>query len=174
MATATLSSSSGERTSFSADTEGQYIVRLTASSSATGSSRTDSLVIEVDDGLATAPRDLSFYTDISTRLATCAGTCHDSGLLTGIPVWWVADASQPQGIPASTSDTPSRVNLDYIEDSLILKKPSNKHHYGGLRTGFDTSLPVGSAGRDQYDKFVNWIAEGAVCGLVGAECPDTN
>jgi hypothetical protein len=61
---------------------------------------------------------------------------------------------------------------EYIEDSLLLKKPSGWHHYGHQVDGFDTSLPVGAAGRASYDKIVNWIAEGAVCGLVGSsECP---
>ena len=69
----------------------------------------------------------------------------------------------------------TRVNEDYVEDSLVLKKPSGHHHYGGLvggaAGGFDTSLSVGSSGRATYDMFVNWIAEGAVCGMVGSECP---
>ncbi|HKJ51161.1 MAG TPA: hypothetical protein VKB27_06640, partial [Gammaproteobacteria bacterium] len=98
------------------------------------------------------------------------------------PVWWVADASQPLGIPATTADPPSlgfyeevkaRVNLEYIEDSLLLKKPSGIHHFGQMRPGFDTSLAVGAMGRANYDMFVNWIAEGAVCGMVGDECPGT-
>jgi hypothetical protein len=58
----------------------------------------------------------------------------------------------------------ARVNLEYIEESLILKKPSDNHHFGNLRTGFDTTLGVGLAGREDYDRFVNWIAEGAACG----------
>ncbi len=58
----------------------------------------------------------------------------------------------------------ARVNLEVIEDSLILKKPSNTHHYGVLRNGFDTSEAVGHPNRVDYDMFVNWIAEGAACG----------
>ena len=63
-----------------------------------------------------------------------------------------------------------RINFDYIEDSLILKKPAGAHHSGGQRTGYDNSLDVGAAGRSDYDMFVNWIAEGAPCGGTAAQC----
>lgn len=178
--TPTLSSGNAMSVEFSADLEGQYLVRLIASDSDQGSSDSDTLTIQVDDSLATAPRDLNFYADIAGRLATCAGTCHDNGVEPGIPVWWVADASQPLGIPATTADPPSlgfyeqvmtRVNLENIEDSLLLKKPSGVHHFGDLRAGFDTSIAVGAASRADYDRFANWIAEGAPCGMVGPECP---
>jgi hypothetical protein len=57
----------------------------------------------------------------------------------------------------------TRIMPEYIEDSLLLKKPSGQHHYGHQVDGFDTSLSVGAAGRASYDLFVNWIAEGAKC-----------
>ena len=187
LASATLSSASGKRVSFSADTEGQYELRLTARSSQSGASRSDTLLVEVDDG--PAPRELAFYNDlspqlaISTRLATCAGACHSDGAQAGVPVWWVDDDLQPLATPADASAPPSlgfyeqvmaRVNLEYVEDSLILKKPSGIHHFGNQRIGFDTSLALGSAGRADYDMFVNWIAEGAICGVDDARCPDTD
>jgi hypothetical protein len=65
----------------------------------------------------------------------------------------------------------ARVNPEYIEDSLVLKKPSGNHHYGGLIGGFDTSVSVGSFNRANYDMFVNWIAEGAACGGTLDQCP---
>jgi len=177
-----LSRPSSIRTAFSADIPGDYIVRLTASLSESGASRRDTVRIVVDAGLATAPRALSFYSDISTFLTANCTSCHDSGVQPGVPVWWVDDASQPLGIPASAADPASlgfyeqvmaRVNLEYIEDSLLLKKPSGTHHFGQMRPGFDTSLAAGAMGRANYDMFVNWIAEGAVCGMVGDECPGT-
>ena len=104
----------------------------------------------------------------------------------GVPVWWVADAAQPtgdgSGVPATRSDLPAlglyehamaRVNLEYIEDSLILKKPSGVHHYGGataIGLGYDTSREVGHFDRRNYDMFVNWIAEGAACGGTADQC----
>jgi hypothetical protein len=93
-------------------------------------------------------------------------------------VWW-DDDDQP--FPVPPAGTPSlglyeqamtRVMLEYIENSLLLKKPSGQHHYGRQVVGFDASLPVGAAGRASYDLFVNWIAEGAKCGMAGGtECP---
>jgi len=175
-----LSDPSKMKTGFSATVTGNYTVQLTASLSG-GGSKTDTLFVNVDKGLLTAPRDLTFYSDVTTELDACATACHSDGAPSapvGIPVWWVDDADQPRGdgstgIPASTADLPSlgfyeqvraRVNLEDIEDSLLLKKPSGRHHYGGLRPGFDSSLPVGSNDRAGYDLFVNWISEGAACG----------
>lgn len=180
---ATLPSPNSRRTDFSGDTDGDYILRLTATSSETGSSRTDTLRVVVDSGLATAPRSLSFYTDISGFLAANCTSCHmNGGSVAGIPAWWTGDGSQP--FPVPPAGTPSlglyeqvmtRVNGEYIEDSLILKKPSGMHHYGdlvgGAGGGYDPSFAVGSAGRANYDMMVNWIAEGAVCGGTVDQCP---
>ncbi len=173
-----LSAASQMRTDFSANIEGEYQLRLTASS-ASGGSQADTLTVVVDNTLATAPRDLTFYGDIDGRLATCATTCHDNGVEPGIPVWWVADGSQPLGVPASAADPASlglyeqvmaRVNFENIADSLLLKKPSGIHHYGAQRTGFDLSFGVGSVEREDYDRFVNWISEGGVCGGTVTQC----
>ena len=176
---ASLSAAAQVQTDFVADLPGEYTLELLASSSETGSSQGDSLIVVVDNALATAPRDLDFYTDIEPRLATCAATCHSNGVQAGVPVWWVADGAQPLGVPATTADPPSlglyeqvmaRVNLDFAEDSLIVKKPSGIHHFGGQQTGFDLSTGVGSAARADYDRFVNWISEGVACGGTAAEC----
>jgi mono/diheme cytochrome c family protein len=173
----TLSSPGKMKTDFSADVNGDYTVQLTASSN-DGGNKTDTINVKVDSGLTNAPRDLMFYDDIRTVLMGSCSTCHD-GSETGIPVWWVDDASQPMGIPASLSDPPSlgfyeqvmaRVNFDNIDDSLLLKKPSGVHHFGDVQIGFDASLSVGAAGRNNYDMFVNWISEGAVCGGTATEC----
>ncbi len=65
----------------------------------------------------------------------------------------------------------ARVNLEYIEDSLLLKKPVGIHHYGNQRPGFDSSAGVGTPDREDYDRFVNWISEGAACGGNATQCP---
>jgi mono/diheme cytochrome c family protein len=181
--TASLSNDGNRRTSFTADTDGEYKIRMTASNSSGGSSRSDKLLIVVDSALVTAPRALSFYTDISGFMGANCISCHSNGgSVQGIPVWWTGDGSQPFAVPPA--GTPSlglyeqvmaRVNPDYVENSLLLKKPSGNHHYGGMiggaSGGFDTSETVGSGGRDDYDMFVNWIAEGAVCGGTAVQCP---
>ena len=173
-----LTNSSSMKAIFSADRDGDYRVRLTASTSG-GGSKSDTLKIKVDNGLAIAPRELSFIDDIGPYMAapTNCNSCHVNGGEAGIPVWWDADGNQPVAPPTTKADPPAlgfyeqvlaRVNLEVIEDSLLLKKPSGNHHFGDQRTGFDTSLSVGAAGRANYDMFVNWIAEGATCGRVGA------
>ena len=183
-----FSSSQSVKTGFSADTDGVYVVNLRASSSETGSSGNDSLTIVVDSGLGYTPKNVSFYNDVTSIMSANCIACHDNdgtgaGIIDGIPMWWVADASQPFTIPATTADSPAlgfyeqarmRINFEYIEDSLILKKPSGKHHYGGetaINSGFDTSQAVGNIARVNYDILVNWIAEGAVCGGTETECP---
>ena len=90
-------------------------------------------------------------------------------------MWWTA--AQPfdtlPGTPVLSlyEQAMTRVIPEYIEDSLLLKKPSGQHHNGNLIAGFDTSRSVGAIDRANYDLFVNWIAEGAKCGLVGPQCP---
>ncbi|MFT5400672.1 MAG: hypothetical protein ACI8XW_003483, partial [Gammaproteobacteria bacterium] len=181
---AALSSPNTMRSSFSADTDGDYVVQLTATSSENSSQQIDQLTIKVDSSLATAPRDLTFYSDISAELGTCAAACHGEsgapgdGIVAGIPVWWTEN--QPFGTPpAATSpqlgfyeQVLARVNMEVIEDSLILKKPSRVHHYGGSQAqnfGYNLTKTLGDFDRRNYDKFVNWIAEGAPCGT-GASC----
>lgn len=184
----TLSAASAIRTDFTADLVGDYTLRLTATAASTGLSKTDDVLVRVDSTLAKSPRSLTFYNDIKDELTNCT-SCHQApgnGGTKGIPVWWVADASQPQGIPTTSSDTAglglyeqvlSRANLEDVALSQILKKPSGNHHFGGLRTGFNTELSVGIGGRSSYDKFVNWISEGAACGagvtagITAVECP---
>jgi hypothetical protein len=195
---ATISAADAVRTDFTADLVGDYTLRLTASASSTGLSKTDDVLVRVDNALVKAPRSLVFYDDIKDELTNCAIACHSNGggatggvAASGIPVWWVADVDQPQGIPASAANTASlglyeqafaRVNLEDVGDSLLLKKPSNIHHYGGvtardLGDGYDTRQLVGSVSRKGYDMFVNWISEGAACGagvttgITAVECP---
>lgn len=183
-AVASISASDAIRTDFSADLVGDYTLRLTASATGTGLSRTDDMLVRVDSTLAKAPRSLTFYSDITSELTTCANACHSVGggttgaSVAGVPVWW--SAAQPQASPASTADTASlglyeqalvRVNLEDVSDSLILKKSSGIHHYGGQRPGFDATLTIGTGGRAAYDLFVNWISEGAACGGTTVECP---
>ena len=183
-ASATISNPDAMRTEFVADIDGEYVLRMRASSAELNSSADDELTVLVDSTLAKAPKDLSFYNDVADVFTANCISCHaDGGSSPGVPMWWVDDSSQPQGIPSSKADTPSlgfyeqamvRVNLEYIEDSLILKKPSGRHHYGGAQAidkGFDTTKALGSVARDNYDLFVNWISEGAVCGGTETQCP---
>jgi mono/diheme cytochrome c family protein len=183
-AVASIASPNSRRTDFSADQNGKYSVRLTASASASATSRADALTIQVDNTLGKAPRALTFYTDISDELnmarapRSCV-SCHQlTGGIAGVPMWWTDDNNQPFAVPPVVTPSPglyevamARVMPTFIEDSLLLKKSAGQHHYGRLVEGFDTSVSVGTPGRASYDKFVNWIAEGAKCGLIGPQCP---
>ena len=183
---AVLSSPNAMRSSFKADTDGDYVVQLTATSSEDSSQKIDQVTVKVDSGLATAPRDLAFYSNIVGALGNCTTNCHaeDAGALgegriKGIPVWWTEN--QPFSVPPAAAfpqlgfyeQVLARVNLEVIEDSLILKKPSRVHHYGGKAAqdfGFNLTKALGDFDRANYDMFVNWIAEGAPCGT-GVSCP---
>ena len=167
----------GKDLDFSTDTVGKYVVRLTATSSESGSSKTDMLTILLDSGLVTPPRALTFSTDITAVFDAECIFCHEvGGSEPGIPVWWTTNQPSAAGMPvpslyeqAMTRVIP-RVIPEYIEDSLWLKKPSGQHHNGNRTSGLNTSVSAGAMERASYDMYVNWIAEGAVCGMVGPEC----
>ena len=54
-----------------------------------------------------------------------------------------------------------RINFTDVIASPLLRKPSGKHHAGGLLGGFDTSKAPGDPLRANYDLFLNWILNGA-------------
>ena len=184
-AIASLSSNNSKRLSFTADTNGLYTVRLTASSSETGQSASDELTVLVDNTLSYTPRSLTFFDHIAVTganpnnpLDTCQD-CHVTANGYNVPMWWTDN--QPAGHTLTLYEQfMARVNLENVEDSLVLKKPSGNHHNGGLinytTAFFDTSDPLGDADRATYDMIVNWISEGANCGVAAApsaaHCPD--
>lgn len=177
---AVISSPGNTRTDFSADTDGTYVLRLTASTSADGTQKSDDITIEVTSALAKAPRALTFYDDIKEVFkpssgSNCTDSCHMKVLNPDFnlhpPVWWTEAQPPVTSQVGLYEQARARVNLEFIEDSLILKKPSGNHHTGNRRPGFDTSKVVGASEREDYDMFVNWIAEGAPCGGSAAQCP---
>ncbi len=143
-ATATISFPAGAAT---------YQVQLTA----TGNGLTDSKTITVAVTGTPRPATPSFATDIVPILSslTCTAGCHDNNL---------TNPSRPplSYITPVYEEVKSRVNFTDVVASPILRKPSGKHHGGGGPLGnFNDSLPVGSAGRADYDMFVSWIMSGA-------------
>ena len=178
---AVLTNPASAQPTFTAGADGTYLVQLVASN-ATASSAPAVLRIEVKgvilDGLAQpyVPADLRFA-DIKTSVlqggvAGCTG-CHLPGdtSLQGvqIPPIWYTDYDRSGTGNAATNDhwfyteLRGRINFTDIVASPLLRKPSGNHHGAGpaALTGFDTSLPVGDAGRADYDKLVNWILNGA-------------
>jgi mono/diheme cytochrome c family protein len=158
--------------------DGDYEITLVASGN---SDVSDSVRIKIDNTLTDAtdppdPKTLTFDNNIRTIFTTaqdpansseadgkaCAD-CHQAasgGGILGVPVHW-GDVQPSTGDTASNAfyhEVLSRVDFKDPENSFILKKPSNNHHYGGLREGFEVDNP---ANRQSYDLMLNWILEGA-------------
>lgn len=131
---------------------------------------------------ASAPAATIHFPDIKAVLqSTTAGctTCHTitgggtsltSSAITPLVYTNVdrnGDGTIDSGAPGSIDDlwfyteVRGRVNFTDVGASKLLTKPSGHHHYGGLRTGFDTSKPPGDPARASYDLFLNWILNGA-------------
>jgi mono/diheme cytochrome c family protein len=154
---------------------GTYTVQL-ITTNGTATSTAKSLTIEVNSALAWDPTALRFNPDIRTILQAGGGacqTCHVSGqdiaTTSGVPPIFYDDfARSGSGVGSDATnrnwlytEVRGRVNFNDIVASPLLRKPSGNHHNGGLRTGFNTGLAVGDAGRVDYDKIVAWVLNGA-------------
>ncbi|VAW55599.1 hypothetical protein MNBD_GAMMA05-2168 [hydrothermal vent metagenome] len=152
--------------------DGDYEVSLTATFN--GVLSTDVVRIKIDNGLTNAttpldPKTLTFDANIKPIFGNAGGSdgrecnhCHSvaggTGTpIPGVPVYW-NDVDNDAADRTFYEEVLARVDFNDPENSLILTKPSNAHHYGGLRGGFEVSNP---ANRQNYDLFLNWIMEGA-------------
>ena len=168
---ASLTGATTERPVFSATVDGTYVVQLVASQGAVSSPPAD-LAITVNNGLPYTPSALRFA-DIKTTLQGGVGlctTCHQPlGNGSVIPPIWYAtyDRAGTGNANDATNDhwfyteLRGRVNFTDIVASPLLRKPAGNQHNGNQRLGFDTSLAPGATGRADYDKFLNWILNGA-------------
>ncbi len=131
----------------------------------------DTVHIKVDNSLSVMttppdPKTITFDTHIKPVFGNAGGfdgkqcnECHsgtDGGRIDGVPVFW--GDTQPASGTTFYQEVLARVDFQDPENSLILTKPSNSRHYGGLRGGFEVDNP---ANRQNYDLFLNWILEGA-------------
>lgn len=167
---ATLVNPTSAQPTFTAMTNGVYVLQLVASR-AGATSASAQLKIVVDNTLPYTPSALRF-TDIKTTVLQGGGgqctTCHQAnGNGTVIPPIWYTSYDRSGTGNASTNDhwfyteLRGRINFTDVVASPVLRKPSNHHHNGGLGVGFDDSLVPGAAGRANYDKVLNWILNGA-------------
>ena len=141
------------------------MLQLVAGNGATQSAPVQ-LALVVNNALAPAPSTIRF-SDIKNAVQTlgCTG-CHAPG---GPPPVFFANIDRNgDGIVGDATDDlwfytelRGRINFTDIFASPLLRKPSGKHHGGGLRPGFDTSAIPGQAARVNYDLFLNWILNGA-------------
>ena len=141
------------------DVPGSYRIRLVVSN-LLGESEPKVVVVTAFNGF----NKRSFAADIEPILeADCAG-CHSVGRLgsrAGIPVLFDDPGTRYESAI-------SYVNIEDIAQSLLLTKPTGVRHAGDVRRGnpaipgdgFD--LDGGFAGdKGGYDKFLEWIAQGA-------------
>jgi hypothetical protein len=167
---ATLTSASSATPTFNATADGTYVIQLIVSNGATAGTPATA-TIQVDNTLALAPAAIRFG-NIRTTLQTAGCTaCHVStnGPLTATtpPLFYDDYDRNKDGLTDATdllwfyTEVRGRANLSDPSASTLSRKPSGNHHAGGLVAGFDTSLPVGNAGRASYDLFANWILNGA-------------
>jgi mono/diheme cytochrome c family protein len=171
-AAATLTNASSATPTFSATVDGTYVIQLIVSNGATQSTPATA-TIQVNNALTPAPSAIRF-SDIKNVLQTAGcTTCHVStnGPLTLLtpPLFYDSYDRNKDGLTDATDDAwfyaevRGRVNLSDPFASAILRKPSGNHHGGGAlpQPNFDATLPVGNAGRANYDLFANWILNGA-------------
>ncbi len=169
---ATLANADTAQPVFTASLDGSYLLQLVASRAGASSPPTQ-LRIVVDNNLPYQPSALRFA-DIKAELQNLAPgsgqctSCHAPTDKTesGPPIWYTSYDRSGTG-NASTNDhwfyteLRGRINFTDMVASPLLRKPSNNHHAGGLRAGWDTTLAPGADGRRSYDKALNWILNGA-------------
>lgn len=168
---ASLTNASSVQPTLTVLAPGSYTVQLITGNGSSVSSAS-SFTLVVDTSLSYDPVALRF-SDIKALLQAGGGhctTCHQPGGNGAVtpPVWYASYDRAGTGNPLdSTNDhwlyteLKGRINFTDLVASPLLRKPSGNHHNGGLRTGFDTSLAPGDAGRIDYDKFLGWILNGA-------------
>jgi mono/diheme cytochrome c family protein len=158
--------------SFSASSNGTYVLQLIVGNGTTQSDPV-SLTLIVNNALSPVPTAIRFA-DIKAVLQANAGsngctTCHTAAPVGGQkpPILYTSDDRNGDSLFDATDDAwfykelRGRINFTDIVASPLLRKPSGNHHNGAQRPGFDTSLAPGAAGRANYDLFLNWILNGA-------------
>ncbi len=167
---ATITNASAAQATFTATQNGTYVVQLVASNGSTASTPVR-ITIVVNDALTPAPSAIRFA-DIKAVLqnstAGCTNSnCHSAGGEFGAPVLYTNVDRNGDGSIDATDDlwfyteVRSRINFTDVAASPLLRKPSNNHHNGMLRPGFQATAAPGDASRASYDLFLNWILSGA-------------
>lgn len=149
---------------FTTDTDGDYDIELTVGNDS-GATDTSGFTLTIDSQ-GIDQRALTFVDDIRPILGsdtrTRCSACHnDTTGRQGIPVYY--DDSNPN----QYLDVRARVNLASPQDSLLLLKPTQRQHGGGIQI-FRNTLN----GETTYQTLLNWIREGAVCGDDENICPE--
>lgn len=162
-AVASLSSSNDKMTTLTADTDGEYEIKLKVSNSRGTHETTVTITV---DGQRTPGSDLTFVDDVMPllqttlyELRTCQ-SCHFSGsTIESIPVYY--DSSNE----SLYRDVRHRVNFADADNSILIRKPTRLQHGGGLRIDLQTQ-----SGKNVYSTLMDWIIHGAPCGSDETVC----
>ncbi|MHB8473099.1 MAG: hypothetical protein ACYDC8_09705 [Gammaproteobacteria bacterium] len=172
-ATASLSSATSAAPVLTGDKDGAYVIEL-VTSNVMGPSAPVQVTITIDSTLTPSQTDLTFVKDIMSSNGIAGvfgssgagcGACHtSSGGYTGIPVYYaVGDyVGKEKDLYRKVLN---RVNLADPENSLLLRKPTSLQHGGGIV--LDRSSAASNA---LYNKLLNWIRNGAPCGIDATYC----
>jgi hypothetical protein len=181
----TLSPASSVTPTFTPIGDGTYIVQLVVSKNGVQSAPSQ-MTIVVNSSI-TDPATITFTNSIKSILqasgvgaTNCALDCHTTkstsiNVAARAPVAYNNLDRNSDGIVDGTddiwlyTDIKGRINVDDVEDSPLLLKPSGHHHGGAMVTGFGDvankksaeQLTPGDPLRANYDLFLNWILNGA-------------
>lgn len=162
-----LTNATGARATFDTDLNGEYQLQLLVRNAA---GQADMVTVDVAVSSALpVPADIRFDPDIKFVLQDNAGpncdSCHSVGEVSsvaGVPVYYTDTQVENRDLYLEVLQ---RLNFKEPVESLLLRKPSGNHHFGGCREGFDLTddeCNFGTEGnRANYDLFLNWILNGA-------------
>lgn len=153
---ATLTNPTSASPTFSATTNGKYVLRLVVSN---GSRQSEAarLTLVVQTTLSPAATAIGFGNITSVlQSANCIG-CHNPNGAPPPPVFFADQNGALRTDAAFYAELRSRINFTDIVASPLLRKPAGNHHGGGLSNGFDATALPGDPARANYDLFLNWI-----------------
>jgi hypothetical protein len=166
---ATLTDANTAHPTFSAATDGTYVLSLVVGNDS-AQSAPKLLTLVVNNALTPAPNAVRF-SDIKAVLQDgqkCQG-CHSPASPLPAPIIFTNEDRDGDGLVGTATDDAwyytevrSRINFAEIAASELLRKPAGLHHRGGRGEGFDTTRAPGDPGRAKYDLFLNWALNGAL------------
>lgn len=176
---ATLSSPTSVSPTFTATTNGTYVLQLVVGNGSVQSAPVQ-LTVKIDSTMGTSTNPMPatpHFSDIKAVLqgpAGCSG-CHSPG--GGPPIFYTDIDRNGDGTYVLADDDPwfwtelrGRINFTDVAASPLLQKPSGHHHGGGyvldptLTYACAACAPysnIGTYNAAAYNMFINWILNGA-------------
>lgn len=154
-AVASLSSPETATTTFTADTDGDYVLKLIGSN-AIRSNDGEVVTISINNTLTPKPVQLNFVDHVSSLIKArgCTG-CHTDGSgFVGMPLI-LSDNN-----PNLYDDVLATVDFNYPENSLLLRKLTSLQHVSSAKLDLNNVTD-----NSDYQLLLNWIRSGAACGV---------